>query len=241
MATASLESERKGDTAVVNISEEGTKMREECTETPLTVQEDSVVEVCDGIGLTIDPILDQTTPPPAYQEHNDFHQSPPLLADIHPMPPFLPSTQVLPSLLQSRYLSPPPSYSQIDLSNPHLPFPTPCLPSHLGGPSSHIPSQLGPGGTRSHLGGARPQKLQQTNQQMTSGRAGATNGQRMGYEWLQMVSNGQRILNVRAKEEEEQQEETSAKEKRGVAIGLFIIVFVVFYLILPYTTFSPWD
>ena len=56
-----------------------------------------------------------------------------------------------------------------------------------------------------------------------------------------MVSNGQRILNVRPKEEEDQQEETSAKEKRGVAIGLFIIVFVVFYLILPYTTFSPWD
>merc|ERR1719295_1826066 len=132
----------------------------------------------------MDPILDQTTPPPAYQEHNDFHQSPPSLADIHQMPPFLPSTQVLPSSLQSLYLSPPPSYSQIDLSNPQLPFPTPC-----------VPSQLGPGGTRSHLGGSSPQRLQQTNHQLTSGRAGATNGQRMGYEWLQMVSNGQRILN----------------------------------------------
>ena len=55
MATASLESERKGETAVVNISGEGTKKREECTETQLTVQEDSVVEVFDGIRLTIDP------------------------------------------------------------------------------------------------------------------------------------------------------------------------------------------
>ena len=71
--------------------------------------------------------------------------------------------------------------------------------------------------------------------QMTAGQA--TNGQRMGYEWLQMVSNGQRILNVRPKEEEEM----SGKGKVGVATGIFTIVLFFLYLILPYSPFSPWD
>jgi len=212
-AAASLESQSRRDT-VVNISLEGSEeKREGSIETDLAVEEDSTRGVCDGTRLTMD-----QTPPPAYQEHNNFYQSPP-------------------SSLQS-WCSPPPSYSQIDLSNHQIPSPTPHLGSELGGASSHIPSHLGPGGTTSHLGGARPKRLQQTNQQATimQRQAGATNGQRIGYEWLQMVTNGERILNVRPKEEEEM----NAKGKRGVAIGIFTIVFVVLYLILPYTPFSPW-
>jgi len=100
----------------------------------------------------------------------------------------------------------------------------------------------------SQLGGARPKTLQQTKQQqmrkkqITDGQAGVTNGQRIGYEWLQMVSNGQRILNVRPKVEEEEEEEeemSGIRGKVGVATGIFTFVLFFLYLILPYSPFSP--
>jgi len=202
MAAASVESQSKSDT-VVNI-----------TENQVAIQED--FKVGDDILSTTDPMLDQAPPPP-YQEHNDFYQSPP-------------------------------SYSQIDLSSHHLPYATPHPPSQLGGPSSYNPSQLGPGGNTSNLGGARPKKLQQTNQQPTNKRmtaasrqAEVTSGQRIGYPWLQMVGNGQRILNVRPKQEQQEEGEMSGKGKVAEAIGIFTILFFFLYLILPYTPFSPWD
>jgi len=221
MATTSLESESNRDT-VVNISEN-----------QLAVQEDSMGDYY-GIPSTTDPMLDRA-PPPSYQEHNDF--SPPS-APIHPVPPFLPSTQLFPSTLQSQ-CSPPPSYSQIDLSDNHRPSATSYLPSQLGGPSSHIPSQLGPGGTTSHLGGARPKKLHQTNQQVpnnqaASRQAGATNGQRIGYDWLHMVTNGQRILNVRPRQEREEEKSVKGTVAEAIRIFIFIIVFV--YLIHDFFT-----
>jgi len=223
---------------IVNINE-GPENLEESTETQLSSVQENLLGVCGGIPLTMDLMLDQASPPPPYQEHNDFYQSPPSAPTTHPM---LPSSQVPPSRC-----SPPPSYSQIDLANHHLPSAT----SHLGRPSSHIPSQLRSGGTRSHLGGttsqlggARPKTQQQTNQQqmrkkqMTHGQAGVTNGQRIGYEWLQMVSNGQRILNVRPKVVEEEGE-MSGRGKVGVATGIFTFVLFFLYLILPYSPFSP--
>jgi len=217
--------EGPGDT-IVNISPDNS--REEITEAQLpTAQQEILMGAFDGIPSNM---LDQTSPPPPYQEHTDCYQS-------LPSAPMLPSTQVLPS--------PPPSYSQIDLTNQHLPSATRHLgggqSSHLGGgQSSHIPSSLRPGGTTSKPGGARPKNQVMRKKQMTAGQAGVTSGQRIGYEWLQKVSNGQRILNVRPKEEEED-EEMNAKGKGGVAIGVFTIVFFFLYLILPYTPFSPWD
>jgi len=56
------------------------------------------------------------------------------------------------------------------------------------------------------------------------------------------VTNGQRIVNVRLKEEqEEEQEEMSSMRKGGVAVSIFVIMFFIIYLCLPYTDFSPWD
>jgi len=225
--------EGPGDT-IVNITPDNS--REEITEAQLPImQQEILMGAFDGIPSNM---LDQTSPPPPYQEHTDFYQS-------LPSAPILPSTQVLPS--------PPPSYSQIDLTNQHLPSATRHLgegpsshlgggqSSHLGGgPSSHIPSSLRPGGTTSQLGGARPKNQVMRKKQMTAGQAGVTSGQRIGYEWLQKVSNGQRILNVRPKEEEED-EEMNVKGKGGVAIGVFTIIFFFLYLILPYTPFSPWN
>jgi len=219
---------------------------EESTETQLSSVQENSLGVCGGILLTMDPMLDQASPPPPYQEHNDFYQSPPSAPITHPM---LPSSQVPPSRC-----SPPPPYSQIDLANHHLPSAT----AHLGRPSSHIPSQLQLGGTRSQLGGttsqlggtrsqlggARPKTLQQTKQQQMRKKQmthGVTNGQRIGYEWLQMVSNGQRILNVRPKVVEEEEEEMSGRGKVGVATAIFTFVLFFLYLILPYSPFSPWD
>jgi len=224
---AESKSKSKRDT-IVNIRE-GPENMEESTETQLSSVQENLLGVCGGIPLTMDPMLDQASPPPPYQEHNDFYQSPPSAPITHPM---LPSSQVPPS----RCSPPPPSYSQIDLANHHLPSAT----THLGRPSSHIPSQLRSGGTRSQLGGARPKMLQQTNQQQMRKKQmthGVTNGQRIGYEWLQMVSNGQRILNVRPKVEEE--EEMSGRGKVGVATGIFTFVLFFLYLILPYSPFSP--
>jgi len=55
------------------------------------------------------------------------------------------------------------------------------------------------------------------------------------------VTNGQRIVNVRLKEEEQQEEEMNSMRKGGVAVGIFVLMFFVIYLCLPYTDFSPWD
>jgi len=214
------ECESKRDT-IVNIGN-GQETMDGNIETQLSSVQEDLVGVCGGIPLTMDPMLGQTSPPPPYHEQNNFPSAP-----IHPM---LPSTQGPPS-----QCSPPPSYSQIDLTNHQ--------PPHLGGASSHFPSQLRPDrGTRSQLGGARLKTNQQQmrKKQITAGHAGVTNGQRMGYEWLQMVSNGQRILNIRPKEEEEE-EEMSGKGKVEVATGIFTIVLFFLYLILPYSPFSPWD
>jgi len=234
MAAASSESQRTRDT-VVNISSEGTgEIREETTETELAEQENCHhrMGVCDNTQLIMNPMLDRAPPPP-YQEHSDFY---PPSAPTHPMPPFLPSS-IYPSI-PSRS-SPPPTYSQIDLTSHHLPSANPHLPSQLGGSSYQIPSQLGLGGPTSHLpsqlGGARPKKLQPTNQQLTNKQMTAALRQAG-------LTNGQRIVNVRLKEEQEQeQEEMSGKGKGGVAIAIFVIMFFVLYLCLPYTPFSPWD
>merc|ERR1712243_325188 len=124
----------------------------------------------------------------------------------------------------------PPSYSQIDLSTLH--FPSPHLPSRHGGTSSQIPSLglaigLGPGGVTSHLpsqlGGARLKKLQPTNLQLTNKQMTAAL-RRAG------LTNDQRIVNVRLKEEDNQeQEEMSGTGKGGVAIAIFVIMFFVLY------------
>jgi len=57
------------------------------------------------------------------------------------------------------------------------------------------------------------------------------------------LTNGQRIVNVRLKEEQDnqEQEEMSGTGKGGVAVAIFVIMFFVLYLMLPYTPFSPWD
>merc|ERR1719249_163539 len=197
--------------------------REETTETELAEQENLHYRmgVCDSTLLTMEPMLDQASPPP-HQEHCNFY---PPSAPTHPMPPFLPSS-IFPSI-PSRS-SPPPAYSQIDLSSYHLPSATPHLPSQLGpgGPTSHLPSQQG---------GARPKRLQPTNQQLTNKQMTAALRQAG-------LTNGQRIVNVRLKDEqEEEQEEMSTKGKGVVAIAIFVIMFFVLYLCLPYTPFSPWD
>merc|ERR1712032_1153610 len=213
MATsASSESESKRDT-VVNISGGTEKTREEATTIGLAVEEAShnKMVICDETHLTMDPMLDRAPPPP-YQEHNPLYQSPPS-APNHPFPPSTLPSLIYPSL-PSRS-SPPPSYSQIDLRNYHFP----SAPQHL-------PSQLG---------GARRQKLQQTNQQLTN-KEMTVALRRAG------VTNGQRIVNVRLKEEqEEEQEEMSSMRKGGVAVSIFVIMFFIIYLCLPYTDFSPWD
>ena len=236
MATsASSESEFKRDT-VVNISEGREETREEVMEIGLAMQEASHnrMGICDETQLTMDPMLDRAPPPP-YQEHNDFHQGP-LSAPNHPFHPSTLPSLIYPSL-PSRS-SPPPSYSQIYLSNYHFPSaPPPHLPSQLGGPSPHLPSQFGPGGPTPHLpsqlGGARRQKLQQTNRQLTNKEMTAAL-RRAG------VTNGQRIVNVRLKEEQEE-EEMSSMRKGGVAVSIFVIMFFIIYLCLPYTDFSPWE
>ena len=165
--------------------------------------------------LTMDSGIDQ---PPPYQEHNNpMHQS-------------FPSSPSPTSLS-----SPPPTYSQIFPNDLHLPSAPPHLSSRHGGASSHLPSQLGPGGATSHLpsqlGGARPQKLQQANQQRTNMQMTAALRQAG-------AGNNQRTVDIRLKEEEE---EMSSARKCGVAIGIFVVMFFFFFLSLPYTTFSPWD
>jgi len=233
MATsASSESESKRDT-VVNISESTEETKEEDMDIGLAVEEASHnrMGICDETQLTMDPILNRAPPPP-YQEHNHFHQSP-SSAPTHPFHPSLIYT-----CLPSRS-SPPPAYSQIDLTNYHFPPAPPLhLPSQLGGPSPHLPSQLGPGGATPHLpsqlGGARRQKLQQTNQRQLTNKEMTAALRRAG------VTNGQRIVNVRLKEEE-QEEEMSSMRKGGVAVAIFVLMFFVIYLWLPYTDFSPWD
>merc|ERR1719500_2726188 len=111
--------------------------------------------------------------------------------------------------------APPPPYQDcyppsapIHPMHPILPS-TPDLPSRHGGTSSQNPYQLGPGGRPtshlpSQLGGARPKKLQQTNQQLTNKQMAASL-RRAGQ------TNGERIVNVRLKEEEEQEQVTVGK------------------------------
>ena len=214
MATASPS---KRDT-VVNISNEGTE-----NETQLGSVEETLHRMGfnDVTRLTMNPLLDRAPPPP----YQDFY---PPSAPTHPMHPILPSTQVLPSVIYSSLpsrSSPPPSYSQIDLSSPHFPSATPHLPSRHGGPSSQNPYQLGPGGRPtshlpSQLGGARPKKLQQTNQQLTNKQMAASL-RRAG------LTNGERIVNVRQKEEEEQEQVTVGKVVVAIFIFIFLCIFEV--------------
>jgi len=74
-----------------------------------------------------------------------------------------------------------------------------------------------------------------TNNQAASRQAEATNGQRIGYDWLHMVTNGQRILNVRPRQQE-QGEEKSVKGKMAEVIRIGIFIFVFIYLIRDFFT-----
>jgi len=56
------------------------------------------------------------------------------------------------------------------------------------------------------------------------------------------IANNQRVVDITLKEEvEEEVDEMSGQRKTGVAVAIFVIMFFVLYLLLPYTVFSPWE
>ena len=52
------------------------------------------------------------------------------------------------------------------------------------------------------------------------------------------IANNQRVVDITLKEEVE---EMSGQKKTGVAVAIFVLMFFVLYLLLPYTVFSPWE
>ena len=59
------------------------------------------------------------------------------------------------------------------------------------------------------------------------------------------IANNQRVVDITLKEEveevEEEVDEMSGQKKTGVAVAIFVLMFFVLYLLLPYTVFSPWE
>ena len=51
----------------------------------------------------------------------------------------------------------------------------------------------------------------------------------------------QRVVDITLKEEVEEVDEMSGQKKTGVAVAIFVLMFFVLYLLLPYTVFSPWE
>merc|ERR1711962_601737 len=97
----------------------------------------------------------------------------------------------------------------------------------LGGATRHLPSQHG---------GARPKKLHLQQQQMTNKEITAALRKVGG------IANNQRVVDITVKEEvDEEVEEMSGQKKTGVAVAIFVLMFFVLYLLLPYTVFSPWE
>jgi len=221
MAAASSEPEMRRDT-VVNIGE-GTNMT--------TVHGDDAAT--NLVTVHANPLIMRESgevqlPPPPYQEHNNFcplisSQTPPVRPVFHSSiftdPP---SSSLYPPPPRS---SPPPAYSQLDLSDQIL---RPAPPENpLGGATRHLPSQHG---------GARPKKLHLQQQQMTNKEITAALRKVGG------IANNQRVVDITLKEEvEEEVEEMSGQKKTGVAVAIFVLMFFVLYLLLPYTVFSPWE
>jgi len=223
MAAASSEPEMRRDT-VVNIGE-GTNMTtvhgDDAATNLVTVHANPLIMRESG---EVQPEMNPRAPPPPYQEHNDFRplissQTPP----VHPV--FHSSIFTAPSSLSPPRSSPPPAYSQLDLSSQIL---RPAPPQNpLGGATRHLPSQHG---------GARPKKLHLQQQQMTNKEITAALRKVGG------IANNQRVVDITLKEEvEEEVEEMSGQKKTGVAVAIFVLMFFVLYLLLPYTVFSPWE
>ena len=60
------------------------------------------------------------------------------------------------------------------------------------------------------------------------------------------IANNQRVVDITLREEVEEEvegevEEMSGQKKTGVAVAIFVLMFFVLYLLLPYTVFSPWE
>ena len=224
MAAASSEPEMRRDT-VVNISEGSniiTVHGDDAANNLVTLHANPLImRESEEVQLEMNP----RAPPPPYQEHNDFRplissQTPP----VHPV--FHSSIFTAPSSLSPPRSSPPPAYSQLDLSSQIL---RPAPPQNpLGGATTrHLPSQHG---------GARPKKLHLQQQQMTNKEITAALRKVGG------IANNQRVVDITLKEEvEEEVDEMSGQKKTGVAVAIFVIMFFVLYLLLPYTVFSPWE
>ena len=228
MASASSEPEMKRDT-VVNISEGSniiTVHGDDAANNLVTLHANPLIMRESG---EVQPEMNPRAPPPPYQEHNDFRplissQTPPVRPVFHSSiftdPP---SSSFSPPPPRS---SPPPAYSQLDLSSQIL---RPAPPQNpLGGATTrHLPSQHG---------GARPKKLHLQQQQMTNKEITAALRKVGG------IANNQRVVDITLKEEvEEEVDEMSGQRKTGVAVAIFVIMFFVLYLLLPYTVFSPWE
>ena len=227
MASASLEPEMTRDT-VVNISE-GTNITtvhgDDAANNLVTVHANPLIMRESG---EVQLVMNPCAPPPPYQEHNHFR--PLISSQTAPVRPVFhssiftapPSSSFYPPPPRS---SPPPAYSQLDLSDQIL---RPAAPQNpLGGATRHLPSQHG---------GARPKKLHLQQQQMTNKEITAALRKVGG------IANNQRVVDITLKEEvEEEVDEMSRQKKTGVAVAIFVLMFFVLYLLLPYTVFSPWE
>merc|ERR1712038_613610 len=224
MASASSEPEITRDT-VVNISE-GTNITtvhgDDAANNLVTVHANPLIMRESG---EVQPDMNPRAPPPPYQEHDNFRpliSSPPVRPVFHSSILTAPPSSFYPPPPRS---SPPPAYSQLDLSDQIL---RPAPPENpLGGATRHLPSQHG---------GALPKKLHLQQQQMTNKDITAALRKVGG------IANNQRVVDITLKEEvEEEVDEMSGQKKTGVAVAIFVLMFFVLYLLLPYTVFSPWE
>merc|ERR1712004_151666 len=226
MALASSEPEMTRDT-VVNISE-GTNFTtvhsDDAANNLVTVHANPLIMRESG---EVQPDMNPRAPPPPYQEHNHFRplissQTPPIRPVFHSSILTAPPSSFYPPPSRS---SPPPAYSQLDLSG-QIPRPAP-LQNPLGGATRPLPSQHG---------GARPKKLHLQQQQMTNKEITAA------LRKVDGIANNQRVVDITLKEDvEEEVDEMSGQKKTGVAVAIFVLMFFVLYLLLPYTVFSPWE
>merc|ERR1719153_676053 len=215
MALASSEPEITRDT-VVNISE-GTNITtvhgDDAANNLVTVHANPLIMRESG---EVQPDMNPRAPPPPYQEHNHFRplissQTPPIRPVFHSSILTAPPSSFSPPPPRS---SPPPAYSQLDLSDQIF---RPAPPQNpLGGATRHLPLQHG---------GARPKKLHLQPQQMTNKEITAALRKVGG------IANNQRVVDITLKEEVE---EMSGQKKTGVAVAIFVLMFFVLYLLLPY-------